>query len=419
MRNRHLLYIVGFYGTPPLYYLERYLKETNSAKLTIVKIPPVRLVKRRLVIDALAIEEDGTRISHKVDIPFPFPAPFVYLLHYFLNVWLLFRILVKLRKKRFDICIAEPSFNAALAFLLKKVGRIQFLVFMNGDIVSDYKVRDALYYLPYSGPRSLRWLAKVADTLLLKVQEGVRWLGYKSDLIWYPNDKIRQWDNDHGFVAQNVLVAGTVFVDRGQVFRNIKVEKSCKSLGYIGRLDEYAGLEMIISCLPLIRERIPDIHAHIIGGSDLTVEHYRRVAQNKGVLENTTFYGFIPEMDAAFDILTRVGLGLALYKPVRNNVSLYTDPGKVKDYIRVGLPVIITRDGPDVAKDIGRFGAGILVGYRKEEIADKIVESLSSPDYYTDLQKGVLQFARHYDYRRRFQEIWERILAEFERSRRL
>jgi len=416
INNMKVLYITSSCDIGPLNYLRRYLKETGLAKLFIAQVPPVRLAKERFHIDAFTVDASGSKKSHQVTLARRLPAIVVYLLHYLASAWILSKVFWELRREAFDICFAEPCFNAAFGYLLKRMGRVRLFVFVNGDIVSDHKAAESPYFLPRTPSSPFRRLAKVIDILLLKVQLRLRRLGYRADLVWYVSDKIKQWDNSHGLVAKHDLVARVVFVDQEQSLEKMSVPKAPFSLGYIGRLDEDAGLGMILSCVKIIRERLPEVRAHLVGGSGPAVDYYRKMAQDKGILENVTFYGFVPEQDDAFDIISHTRLGLALYKPVANNVSLYTEPAKVKDYINVGMPVVITKNGPAVAEEVGRFGAGILVDYQERAIADAIIEVLSSPQRYASLQEGVRAYAQYSDYRQGIKQAWDRILEEYDKS---
>lgn len=409
MKTKTLLYIVGFYGIPPLNFFQKYLKENGIAKVTVIVLPVIRPVKNRLRMSAFVLDEKGKKSESKIDIFSPFPSVIKYSVQYFLNFYLLFKLLRKIERKQFEICIAEPAFNAALAYILKKIGKCEFTVYVNGDVLTDPKASKRTHYLPQS------FLNKFLDNLLIRVQHFLRWLAYKNDLLWYPTKKIKIWDNQHGYFAKREIITTMGVIDFEIVKKNINVSKSNHSICYIGRLDEYAGLNIAISSLKLIKEKISNIEMVIVGGGDLVIEKYKKIAKANNVLENIKFYGFIPKTEDAIDILAKSGIGLALYKPVKDNASLYTEPSKVKEYFKAGLSVIMAKGGPDICSDIGRFNAGVVVNYNEEDIARNIINILTNQQLYKELQKGVLEISKTFDYRENFKNVWSLICREAEK----
>ncbi|PIR73465.1 MAG: hypothetical protein COU40_01870 [Candidatus Moranbacteria bacterium CG10_big_fil_rev_8_21_14_0_10_35_21] len=401
--NKSLIYFVSFYGTPPLNFFQKYLEENDLAKVTIVVLPFMRQTKKRLLMNAFILDENGRKIEKNIDIFFPLPFIFKYIIQYFLNFYFSFKFLSRIERKEFDICIAEPSFGATIAYLLKKFKKCKFTVYMNGDILADPKVSSKTHYLPQNK------INKFFDSLLINVQYFLRKIAYKNDLVWYPSGKIKKWDNEKGYFAKKEIIAPAGVIDFEIVKNNINVPKSNHSICYIGRLDEYAGLDIAISSLKIIRKEIPDIEMVVVGGANLIIEKYKRIAKEGGVLNHIKFYGFVPKTEDAIAILARSRVGLALYKPVEDNVSLYTEPGKVKDYFRAGLPVIMAKGGPDICSDIERFNAGVVVGYNKEDVAQKIINILTNQQLYEELQKGVLEISKKFEYRENFKNVWNLI----------
>ena len=410
-----VLYIVSYYGFGPLNYLQQFLKETDKAEIATISLPPIRLVDKRLVIKSSAHEADGKEISYTLDWPFSLPAVFVYPAHYILAFWVFYKVFTQLRKNHFDICIAEPCFNTIFSWLLRAFKFVTFTIFVNGDIIPERKFGNDPYYIhQYSGQAGLlRWAASLFHQVLVKVQMLFRHIGYNSDLVWCITDKIAQWDREHGLTCKNLMVEKASFVDYSQVERNTKIQKDFNALGYIGRLNAGAGIDLLISTLPLLVEKVPNIKIHFIGGSDPTVAKYKKLAQEKGVSEHVVFYGFIPDLEDAFSILAKTVLGMALYDPTDENGSSYTQSGKLRDYLKAGLPIIATRSGSDIISDLEKFNAGVLVDYNPQDIVDKIFTILSSLDEYTQLQQGVLRLARDLDYHDGIIRAWQQITSEF------
>ncbi|PJA41009.1 hypothetical protein CO178_01095, partial [candidate division WWE3 bacterium CG_4_9_14_3_um_filter_34_6] len=99
----------------------------------------------------------------------------------------------------------------------------------------------------------------------------------------------------------------------------------------IGRLDEYAGIDISLHSLAEIKKKIPTIKLLIVGGGETSVEKYKSLAKDLGISKNVSFFGFIDSIDEAFNIIKHASIGLAMYKPSDTNVSLYAEPSKPKE----------------------------------------------------------------------------------------
>ena len=395
-----ILYVVNFYGTPPLNYFEKYIRDTNLANLTIIKLPAVRLVRGRIVIEAFLLESNDVKKEFNLSFWFPFSAPIVFGLQYVINILALVVLLSRSSSKRFDIAIGETSFGGAVIYLLRKLRIARFTVFMNGDVLPEYKDRSKPFY--FHGNNRL---IKLLDGFYIRAQYFLRRLGIKNDLLWYPSKKVHSWDGDRGYVCLNYVYAPAVTVDTNVVKENLKVVKKDNVLGYIGRLDESAGIDIALKSIKLLKEKLPEVRFEVVGGGSSPVEKYKKMSANLGISENVHFHGFIESMEDALDILKHAKLGLALYKPDKGNVSLYTDASKPKEYIKAGIPVIITRGGPDVAVELSKYNAGVIVEYDPEKISDCVYNVLTDASLYERLAGGIVAFAENCDYKDSFERL--------------
>jgi len=394
-----ILYLLNFYGCPCQKMIVRYLRENPALKVTVAVLPAVRLVKGALQINAFILDEKEETLPYNLRLPFPFPAFFTFVFQYVLNFFILFKLLRKTRIKKFDVCIALSNYNAALMYFLKLIGRCRFSVFMNGDILPDTN-----NYL-HKGPSRLN---RILNRVLTGCQAVLRRIAYKNDLIWFPIEKIRNWDLENGLRARQSFVANSP-IDCRTVKHNLAKQKQPHTLCYIGGLYEYSGVDIAISSLRMVRDEIADVRVFFVGGSSLDVERYRELARRYGVERHIKFYGYVADEDKAQDILAGSMAGLALYKPVKDNMSLYTDSSKVKTYISAGLPVLITREGPEISRDIEGFGAGLLVDYDEADIAKNIIRILKDADLHSRLKQGVAKFGEAYDYKLLGGDIWGQI----------
>lgn len=408
--KKSVLYIINFYGTPPLNYFEKYLTRQTNTRLTILKLPAVRSNKYRLLIDAFIKDEEGITHPIKFNLFFPLPYFFVFFFQYICNFFLAFILLRKINRKKFDIIMGETNFGSALAYLLKVLKRGTFSVYFNGDILPIPSLSAACFFLPNT-TTPLQPLFKFIDTLIVHLQYFLRTIGYRNDLIWYGNTKIKAWDTQQHLRSSQFIIHDAIKIDLDMFYRWSTSKKNPYDLCYIGRIDDYVGLDIIIPALALLKRDFPLIKLHIIGGSSTTAQKYKQLARAQGVDTYVVFHGHVPHMQDAQAIMSTCVLGMALYKPVPDNVSMFAQPAKPKDYIQVGVPVLVTRGGPAIGDDIVQHTAGVFADFTVQSVYATIATVLRDTKKRTALIRGVRRYARKHDYQKSFAQVWSDIIS--------
>ncbi len=85
--------------------------------------------------------------------------------------------------------------------------------------------------------------------------------------------------------------------------------------------------------------------------------------------------------------------GMALYDVSDGNFTHYADPGKVKAYMELGLPVVMTRIS-DIVPYVERFKAGEVVD-SPDDVCPAIERIAADPQTYS---RGVAAFNDHFSY---------------------
>ena len=93
------------------------------------------------------------------------------------------------------------------------------------------------------------------------------------------------------------------------------------------------------------------------------------------------------------DIAKTCFCGVALYDLGRDNFTHYADPGKVKAYMELGLPVVMTRIS-GVVTFVERFGAGVVVD-SIDNVGAAIARIAANAQGFND---GVSAFNAYFDY---------------------
>lgn len=389
-----ILYIVNRFGTPPLNFFMKYLIDETTDDLYVLKIPSTSPSNGPCEYGAFILNtRTNEKKEFKLSLPIKFPEFVQHFIQYTLNLYSLFKLIYTIKVNKFEIGIGESSFGAFALFLLKKLAKINYSIFMNGDIIPTISKDKKTFYLSGDTSSAIKYI----DNLFIWIQSKLRRLGFQNNLIWYPNKNIREWDLNNGFSPKDYIISQTVLVDKNEVSENIKAKRQKDTLSYIGRLDENAGIDISLKALVEVKREIPNIKLLLVGGGGSAVDKYKKMANDLGISNNTTFFGFVDNNEQAFNLLKVGSLGLSLYKPDENNVSMYAEPSKPKEYIRLGMPSIMSKGGPSIGNEMEKEGVAILAEYDALKIAKAIIKYIHE-NQYTTYVKSINKFAIKYDY---------------------
>lgn len=163
------------------------------------------------------------------------------------------------------------------------------------------------------------------------------------------------------------------------------------SLLFVGLIKPGQGLESLL----LFIKNHKDYKLNIIGNCSndfykkyqQTIKDYR--IQNRVFFPNKFF------TDRELDSLSETcHVGVALYDTSNKSSTFYTDPGKVKAYMEMGLPVVMSNTSA-VASYIKKFNAGKLVTLHEKSIETAFLAIKSNYKYY---EKGVEAFNNFFYY---------------------
>jgi len=145
-----------------------------------------------------------------------------------------------------------------------------------------------------------------------------------------------------------------------------------KQFLFIGNFKEGHNLRLLVKTFA----KLPaDYHLHLIGQGNL----YAEIQQLKLDLQanNITLYGFQTEQET-IDIIVKhqIGYGLALYEHTKEIVC--AEPGKIKDYLALELPIVST-DNHSMSKDIQDYKLGIILENFDTDL-DKHIINLDKQD---------------------------------------
>ena len=220
----------------------------------------------------------------------------------------------------------------------------------------------------------------------------------KSDAVWYFTPRLLDINREEGVIKNKKIPRLVVPIGTDLEERKNESESSIKrtGIGYIGRLNEEIGLELVLEAMVDLINTVPDVTLKIIGSGD-NEQLLKTMVHEKSLDDNVIFYGFMADRDKAKVILSRCAVSVAPYVPGVAYSIQYTDPAKVKEYIECGTPVIMTRI-TELATAIHEKRAGFAVNFNRKEIVDAMLKLLTDDELWHEYRKNIGRLAEKYDY---------------------
>lgn len=286
--------------------------------------------------------------------------------------------------KRIDVYFTVNAFTAWVGMLLKKIGIVKKTVFWVWD-----------YYPPIHESKSVM--------LMRYVYWQFDKISSHSDVVAFVNKRLLNLRKDMGIYKNNVKYP---IVPIGADKINLPKSKPTKNrkpvFGFIGVLKKTQGVDIVFDNASRLTREFGNVKYEIVGsGPD---EKYFKARARKSKI-NTKFYGYL-DGDSFNDVLKECAIGIATYTSDAGNVSQYGDPGKIKRYLSLGIP-IITTDVIEFAEEIERSGAGIVVDYHDGEAFIEAVKKIMNK--HALYRKNAYKLSQKFYYRKIYPKMFDTI----------
>lgn len=278
----------------------------------------------------------STKFIH-VLIPIRSAITFIEVIVY--SIWL------KNKFKKIDVYFTVNAFTAWIGILLKFYGVVSKTVFWVWD-----------YYPPIHKNKFV-WLMRYVYWQFDKFSSH-------SDVVAFVNQRLLDLRKDIGIYDQNskypIVPIGA---DKIPLKKKTNItNKKTLVFGFIGVLKKTQGVDIVFDNANELIRKFGNTHYEIVGsGPD---ENYLKTRAKKSKV-HAKFYGYL-EGDSFNDVLGECLIGIATYTPEAGNVSQYGDPGKIKRYLSLGIP-IITTNVIEFAGEIEKSGAGVIIEYNNRK----------------------------------------------------
>jgi glycosyltransferase involved in cell wall biosynthesis len=288
--------------------------------------------------------------------------------------------------KPFDTFIAADSLLALAGIYLRVRGRVRQVI---------------LYTVDYSPSR-------FRNPLLNRIYHAIDSFAVRHvDLVWSVSEQIvsaRTERHGHKPATPQMVVPHGANFDR--VARVTLDRADAYRIGFLGHLLEKQGVQALIKAMPRIQARVPRAALTIIGDGPYAGT-LRELSKQLGLDATIEFTGAIEDHQLVESRLAGCALAVAPYVPDPLNCTQFADPGKIKTYLACGLPIVLT-GVPPIAALVESRGAGRVVEYDVDALADAIADYLSDRRALEVARAAATELGSEFEWRRIFSDAWTR-----------
>lgn len=205
----------------------------------------------------------------------------------------------------------------------------------------------------------------------------------------------------------NELYNGRVFAEPGKrtvmwgvrPFTGIhKAPAKQYRLLFVGVIRPSQGIEDLL----LYAKQSPDVYVSVLGSCEQNLyKKYISMIRSYGISKRVWFPNVFIDDARLREIAQTHHVGIALYETGLHTATHYTDPGKIKTYIELGLPVVMT-DTSAAVYFIRKFKAGeIIASGNNISAALELIKQ-----GYRKYQGGVGLFAEYFEFTKYYREAF-------------
>jgi glycosyltransferase involved in cell wall biosynthesis len=286
------------------------------------------------------------------------------------DIWL-YWILRKDMCARYDVVIAGGPDSVLFAWLMKRFGRANRIVYYDYDYfpyVHDYRGLKKLVR------KLVDWRERIGVSLADEVISVSRPL---VDLRYQQGAK------------KVSLIPNGVETDRFSAERKKKQPPHPPTIIYTGTIDNRWGIDLAIEAMPQILTKCPNTQLVIVG-EGLDEENLKAQANALGLAGSVNFLGKRPYEELP-SIMANADIGVASSRP--DIFRHYASPLKLIEYMAAGLAVICSGGG-EAEMMVDESGAGANIQFSAEEFAEAAIRILTDPEVMRQHSESGMKYAQ-------------------------
>lgn len=294
-------------------------------------------------------------------------------------------------RKRWDVYFAAGNLNPLVGIILREFRLVKKVVYQSLD-----------YYPTRFENKILDWLYYQLDKFCVKFADET-W--NVSPVIAEAREK--KMGMDKKVFNRQYTVPGGIWFYRVKRKKFNQIDKN--KIVYRGYLISHMGVDLIVRAMPIILKAIPNAHLEIIGGGD-EEEALKKMTDKLNIKKNVKFYGFVRDREKLEELLSDGAVGIATFNTdILDDKVKNADPGKIKDYMLLGMPVITT-NAVYYHQKITDRKCGLVVEYKPEKLAEAVIKLLGNEKILKEYRENALKFIEEYDCNNILRPNVERIL---------
>lgn len=285
-----------------------------------------------------------------------------------------------------DVVIGSGNLNAFAGLLLKWLGFAKKSIFYVIDYVPQRFANNAVNSFYHT-------IERIAAE--------------KSDASWNLSPRMieaREAKWKRTFPNQFVVPHG-VHVSRIKHVPFAKVNKH--EIMYMGTLLQKQGIQLVLQAMSTLVKKIKTIRFTIIGKGPYE-EELKKLTEKLSLNKYVTFLGYVESHEEMENRIAESGIAVALYDKKYDEFSYYADPGKIKNYLGAGVPILMT-DVPYVAQQVAQEKCGFIVAYNVKALSETLSKFFSDEKMMQTYRLNALKFAKKYEWNTIFEKAFRQI----------
>jgi len=379
LRRLSFTIVTHVYTTGPSFKLEDYLKDKINSLIFIGHPFSFSEDTRSF----LRVYKKGKLVVEKKFIRWKGSEFVFYLKDLFLTLWWYLRY-----SEKNNYFIGVNNFNVFAGLLLGLFTNVGRVIFYTIDYIPqrfNNHIINSIYH----------WLDRLAIS--------------KSHRVWNLSSVMVEEREKRGVDPQYrekqiVVPIGTDVSSKLASLNKIKRHR----IVFLGHLLRKQGVELLVAAMRDVVKKNPSAHLLIIGGGELEEKLRRDVIRLK-LEKHVKFTGFVKEFSDVQRLLKDSAIAVAPYVDDSSTYTRYTDPGKPKDYMASGLPVVITKV-PQVAWEIEENKSGIAIEYNKEKLIEALVKLLKDDKLWISFRRNAFRMAKKYEWEKIFDKAFSKTI---------
>lgn len=356
-----------FYGAP--HALRDYLLKKNISKLLFISLP---FYEQRI---ASSTNYKKGRIAEEIFVKRADFGIIDYVVDVLQVVWWVYK-----QKDKFSLFVGVNPINCMVGLFFRKIGKTKSVIYYAIDFTPKRFKNSLLNYIYHRLEAYCVIHSNEAWNVSPRIAKGrERYLKLSEKKYFQKVVPIGVWSDTIKKIP----------------FNKIKSHQ----LVFLGHLLKKQGVQVVLEATPYIVKQIPDFKFVILGGGEYQ-KNLQELSSKLQIVKYVEFKGWIKDRRKVDLLLGENAAAIAVYMPDKDNLSnftYYADPTKIKDYLANGLPVILT-DVPYNAHELEERKCGIVIKYRKKEVAQAVISLLKDQEKLKRYRRNALSYAKEFDW---------------------